>query len=42
MRADRWVALMSRALEVAALPAEAEAQLRAFFEATATFMINRE
>jgi hemoglobin len=39
---DRWVALMSRALDRAALPADVDAQLRAFFDATATFMINRE
>jgi hemoglobin len=38
---DRWVALMTRALEAAALPPDSEAVLRAFFDATATFMINR-
>jgi hemoglobin len=38
---DRWVLLMSRALEQAALPAEAEALLREFFESVATFLINR-
>jgi hemoglobin len=38
---DRWMQLMSAALDEAALPAEAEAVLRPFFEATATFMINR-
>jgi hemoglobin len=37
---DRWFALMSRALDEAALPREADAVLRAFFDATATFMIN--
>lgn len=39
---DRWVALMDRALMEAALPPEAEAALRPFFEHVATFMINRE
>lgn len=39
---DRWVALMDRALAEAALPPEAEAALRPFFEHVATFMINRE
>lgn len=39
---DRWVQLMHRALDQAALPAEPDAMLRAFFDATATFMINRE
>jgi hemoglobin len=38
---DRWVQLMSGALEKAKLPAEAEAMLRPFLEATATFLINR-
>jgi hemoglobin len=38
---DRWMAMMTRALEEAKLPAEAEAVLREFFESTATFMINR-
>ena len=38
---DRWMALMTRALEEAALPAGSDAVLRAFFDATATFMINR-
>lgn len=38
---DRWVALMSRALEETALPAEAAVLLRAFFESVATFMMNR-
>lgn len=39
---DRWMKLMSEALEEAALPTEAAETLRAFFEATATFMINRQ
>ena len=38
---DRWISLMDAALEEAQLPAEAHEVLRAFFEATATFMINR-
>ncbi len=38
---DRWMKLMNNALAEAALPPEAEAVLRAFFDSTATFMINR-
>jgi len=38
---DRWMALMTRALDEVQLPADADAVLRGFFEATATFMINR-
>jgi len=38
---DRWMRLMSGALEQAALPADATAILREFFEAMSTFMINR-
>jgi len=38
---DRWVALMDRALDAAALPADAEAVLRAFLRETATFLINQ-
>ena len=38
---DRWVQLMNKAFEEAALPPEAERILRPFFESTATFMINR-
>lgn len=38
---DHWVALMGRALEEAALPAEAAATLREFFGSTATFLLNR-
>ena len=37
---DRWVQLMTRALDEAALPAESDALLREFFAATATFLIN--
>ena len=38
---DRWVTLMTRALDETGLPAESDAILRAFFAGTATFMINR-
>jgi hemoglobin len=38
---DRWLELMTRALDETALPAESDAVLRAFFADTATFMINR-
>ena len=38
---DRWVTLMTRALDEAALPPDADQILRGFFAATATFMINR-
>ena len=37
---DRWVQLMDKALEEAALPAESTAALREFFHHMATFMIN--
>ena len=37
---DRWVALMDRALDQAALPADAELVLREFFHQTATFLMN--
>lgn len=37
---DRWVALMDRALDQAALPADAEPVLREFFHQTATFLMN--
>lgn len=39
---DRWVALMNRALDEAALPEGATDVLRAFFDEAATFMINRD
>jgi hemoglobin len=39
---DRWVALMDRALDEAALPADADAVLRGFFHDTATFLMNRQ
>ena len=38
---DRWLQLMDRALEQAALPAEAQQLLREFFSSTATFLLNR-
>ena len=38
---DRWVSLMDRALDEAALPADADAVLRGFFHDTATFLVNR-
>ncbi|OFW47697.1 MAG: hemin transporter [Acidobacteria bacterium RIFCSPLOWO2_12_FULL_67_14b] len=37
---DRWVALMDRALDRTALPAEADQVLRAFFHQTATVLMN--
>lgn len=39
---DRWIQLMTRALDEAALPAEADAKLREFFLHVATFLINRQ
>jgi hemoglobin len=39
---DRWISLMSAALDEAKLPAEADAMLRKFFEDSATFLINRK
>jgi len=38
---NRWVAMMDRALEEAALPEDATEVLRAFFHSTATFLRNR-
>lgn len=38
---DRWVELMGRALEEAALPVEVQAKLKEFFGSTATFLMNR-
>jgi len=37
---DRWVALMNRALDEVALPAEVTLLLREFFATTATFLRN--
>jgi hemoglobin len=39
---DRWVQLMDNAFREAALPAEVEQVLRAFFAHVATFLINRQ
>ena len=38
---DRWVQLMTAALDEAKLPPEADETLRSFFDAMATFLINR-
>ena len=38
---DRWFALMEHALSTAELPDDAVSVLRAFFEQTATFLMNR-
>jgi len=38
---DRWLTLMFRALEEAALPEDAKEALRAFFTSTAAFLMNR-
>jgi len=38
---NRWVEIMSRALDEAALPEEPAAVLREFFSSTATFLRNR-
>jgi hemoglobin len=38
---DRWMELMNAALTEAGFPVEVEMRLRAFFESTATFLINR-
>jgi hemoglobin len=38
---DRWVKLMTRALDESNLPEQVHATLKAFFESTATFLINR-
>jgi hemoglobin len=38
---ERWMTLMERALDEAALAPEAAAILRAFFSNTATFLVNR-
>lgn len=38
---DRWVQLMTKALDDTHLPAESDVVLRAFFDGTATFMMNR-
>jgi hemoglobin len=38
---DRWMQLMTHALEEAALPAEVDHTLRAYFASTADFLLNR-
>ena len=38
---NRWMELMTRAIEEAGLPVEAAETLSAFFDSVATFMINR-
>jgi hemoglobin len=38
---DRWLQLMTRALDEAALPEEPRRILQSFFESTTTFLINR-
>lgn len=38
---DRWLQLMTRALDEAALPEEPRRMLQDFFESTTTFLINR-
>ncbi len=38
---NRWMELMSAALAETAFPPEVEALLRAFFDSTATFLMNR-
>ncbi len=38
---EHWVMLMNRALAEVKLPPEAASVLRAFFESTATFLVNR-
>lgn len=41
MARDRWIQLMSRALDEARFPPDADALLREFFGAVATMMVNR-
>ena len=38
---DRWVKLMTQALDEAQFPPEADRILRSFFESTATFLMNQ-
>ncbi len=38
---NRWMKLMTEAMEEAALPAEIVTVLKPYFESTATFMLNR-
>jgi hemoglobin len=39
---DRWVQLMQKALQEAALPDDVRRTLETFFSNTATFLMNRE
>lgn len=39
---DRWLQLMSSALDAAAFPAPVDAALRGFFAETATFLLNHD
>jgi hemoglobin len=39
---DRWMQLMSNALDKAELPADAKKELREFFDGVATYLMNRE
>lgn len=39
---DRWLQLMTNALERTPLPADAKQVLHSFFDSTATFLINRQ
>ncbi|MBI1353445.1 MAG: globin [Acidobacteria bacterium] len=39
---DRWMELMTAALEEAELPEDASKELREFFDGVATFLINRD
>ena len=41
MARDRWLELMTRALDEAHFPTDADAMLREFFPAVATMMVNR-
>jgi len=38
---DRWVAIMTKALDESFLPNDVTETLRSFFDQTATFMVNR-
>lgn len=38
---DRWIELMTKAMDESDLPADARKQLEEFFDGTATFMMNR-
>jgi hemoglobin len=38
---DRWLQLMTRALDESSLPQDVHSTLKTFFDSTATFLINR-